>query len=164
MDGEFDGYDNSEIAYVIELLAAMCTVQEVKKKFFEFTYPGKDISAKTIQKISLRFAKKIRERNEAYLRNIQGNPLAHQRVRLDILHRIIEDSMKQRPSHSVKIADDQYEVVTKADNPTAINAIKLAMTDLNEREKLDMTREKLKLEQESEEDFEDFGGVNDGIA
>lgn len=161
---DFEGYDASEIAYVIELLAAMCTVDEIKKKFFEFTYPGKTLSAKTIQKIILRFGKQIRERNEAYLRNISGNPLAHQRVRLDILQRIVDDSMKQRPSHSVKIADDQYEVVTKADNPTAINAIKLAMTDLNKREELDLAKQKLKLD-EDDEDFEigEFE-VDNGVA
>lgn len=164
MTTDFDGLEAQEVAYIIELIAAMSTTEEIKKKFFEFTYPGKAISAKQIQKISLRFAKQIRERNEAYLRNIAGNPLAHQRVRLDILHRIIDDSLKQRPSHSVKVGDDHYEVVTKADNPTAINAIKLAMTDLNKREELDLAKEKLRLNQQDDEQYTGEIEVDDGVA
>lgn len=156
MSEAFEGLEPGEISYIIELLAAMCSEEDIKKKFFEFTYPGKALSGKTLQKVSFRFAKQIRERNDTYLRNIKGNPLAHQRVRLDILQRIVEDSMKQRASHSVKITNEDYEVVTKADNPTAINAIKLAMLDLVKREELDM--QKLKLDQE-----EDDGGGQEFI-
>lgn len=162
MSDAFDGYETTEITYVIELLAAMASETEIKKKFFEFTYPGKVISGKTIQKISLRFAKQIRERNEAYLRNIKGNPLAHPRIRLDILYRIVEDSLIQRPSHSVKVSNEEYEVVTKADNPTAINAIKLATMDLVKREELDMARER--LDKEKPDDDSGEIEIDDGLS
>lgn len=161
MSESFEGMEPGEISYVIELLAAMCSEDEIKKKFFEFTFPGKAITGKQIQRISLRFAKQIRERNEAYLRNIKGNPLAHMRVRLDILNRIVEDSLKERPSHSVKTSTDEYEIVTKRDNPTAINAIKLAIFDLTKREELDMKQKELEEGKEDEDDGEI--DIDDGL-
>ena len=137
----FEELESSEVAYAIELMAAMAPESEIIERFKGFC--GKEITRKTLNKLSLRFAKQIREQNEAYLKNISGCPLSHARIRLDILNRIVEDSRKQRASHSVKITNDDYEVVTKADNPTAINALKQAFNEMMKREELDMEKSKL---------------------
>lgn len=150
----FDGFEAAEIAYIIELLAAMSSTKEIQNKVREFTTPPKALGIKTLQKIQLRFAKQIRERNEAYLRNVEGNPLAHQRVRLDILQRIIDDCLIQRPSHAVKTGEDNFEVVTKADNNNAINAVKLAMTDINKSQELALEKKKQEEFEQSTPDFE----------
>lgn len=115
---------------------------EIQELFFKFTNEKKALPGAVIQQIQLRYAEKIKKQNEAYLKNIDGNPLAHLRIRLDIAYKIVRDSLKERPSHTVRLSEDELEVVFKADNPTAINAIKMAIQDLNKREELDIEKNK----------------------
>lgn len=77
-----------------------------------------------------------------YLTNLEGNPLFHVKVRLDIAYKVLRDALKQRPSHTIKRGEDDFEVVMKADNVTALNALKIAMQDLAKQEELDMARNK----------------------
>jgi hypothetical protein len=127
--GPIDNLEPAEVGYVIELLAAMSTPDEIKEKFINFTEPAKAISFKTIQKIAMKYSKDIAERNKTYLEYVEGNPLAHRRVRMDILERIVKEAMTLRPSHSVRLGDD-FEMVMKADFPSALNALKLAAAEM----------------------------------
>ncbi len=77
-----------------------------------------------------------------YLSNVSGNPLAHQRVRLDIAYKILRDALKPEPSHTLKKSNDEYEIVYKVDRTNALNALKLAMQDLNDKEKIDIVKGK----------------------
>lgn len=80
----FDGfgeYTPGEVTFIIESLAAMQTSEEVQEGFRNFTNGQKVLPGQVIQLIQLKFADKIRRQTEIYLNNIQGNPLAHLRVR-----------------------------------------------------------------------------------
>lgn len=156
MSEVFEGYTAGEVSFVIELLAAMCPAEEIQLKFNDFTEGQKKISKKNIQLITLRFGKKISEMNSRYLKNVKGNPLSHQRVRLDILERIVKQCLIERPSHSIRSGDD-FEVVKKADYANAINALKLVMADLAKREELDNVKKK-----EAGTDIQDWE-IDDGI-
>lgn len=50
--------------------------------------------------------------------------------------------MKARPTHTIKRGEDDYEVVMKADNVTALKALQLAMQDLAKQEELENQRKK----------------------
>lgn len=158
----FDNYEVGEIAYVIELLAAMCTPEEIKDKFFSFTEPGKVISHKTIQKIAMRYSKQISERNAIYLKNLNGNPLSHRRVRLDVLQRIIKECLTSRPSHSIRVGDD-YEMVMKADHGNAISALKLVLQEMDKQEEVRALEKQVGLGEEDEEDEDDGYEADNGL-
>lgn len=81
-------YTAGEIAYIVELLAAMISYEEVKELFIKFS-EGKKVTSSTLQQIQLRFSDKISTQNEIYLKNIEGNPLSHLKIRLDIAYKIL---------------------------------------------------------------------------
>ena len=132
----FDGYEPGEISYVIELLGAMATIAEIQQKFKEFTEGQKTISPKTIQSISIRFAKRIEDSNKKYLKNIDGNPLAHLRIRLDILDKIVKDCVQYKFMKSFR-TDSGFATELVPDYPTALNALKQAMTEMHKKEEND---------------------------
>lgn len=137
-----DKLDAGELTFVIELLAALCTEEQVCDRFEQFTNGTKTINARTIQKVQLRYKKLIERQTKAYLTNIKGNPLAHERVLLDILHKVIMESMKERPSHSVKVGDNEFEVVEKPDFSSVLAAIKIAKTIVHDKRSLDQKDQK----------------------
>lgn len=160
--GEHGVYTPGEVTYVIELLAAMTPTDEIQELFFKFTNEQKRIPGPAIQQIQLRYSDRIRRQNEIYLANVNGNPLAHVKVRLDIAYKILRDSLRQRPSHTIKRGEDDFEVVMKADNVTALNALKLAMQDLAKQEELEIARNK-KVSTEGIEEVDTEWEVNDGL-
>lgn len=81
-------YTAGEISYVLELLAAMCSTEEIKELFLKFS-EGKRITNSTIQQLQMRFADKIAIQHALYINNIEGNPLSHLKIRLDIAYKIL---------------------------------------------------------------------------
>ena len=160
--GPHGEFSPGEITYVIELLSAMCPVDEIQDMFLKFTNGVKPIPGQVIQQIQLKYADKIRRQNEMYISNVDGNPLAHLRVRLDIAYKILRDALKPEPSHTLKKSNDEYEIVYKIDRTNALNALKLVMTDLNNREKLDNDKAK-KAEGEGIEEISKEWNVEDGL-
>jgi hypothetical protein len=160
--GEHGIYTPGEVTLIIELLSALVPIDEIQERFALFTGDMKKVSGSAIQQIQLRYSDRIRKQNDMYLKNIDGNPLAHMKIRLDIYYRILRDSLKQRPSHSVKHGEDSYELVLKADNPTALNALKLAMQDMAKQRELDLLENK-KVSKEGIEEVETEWDVNDGL-
>ena len=115
-------YTSGEITFVIEKLGAMQNYVETQEEFFEFTDKTKKIPKSVIQQIELKFNDKIKRQNELYLTYIDGNPLAHLKIRLDIAYKILQDSLKARPAYTIKTGDGEYETITKADNVTALRS------------------------------------------
>lgn len=159
---EFNGIYLSpgEITYIIELLAGFKDYEEVCALFFEFTEGEKRLPKKAIQQIQLKFSDKIKRQNELYLTYIEGNPLAHLKVRLDIAYKILKDSLKLKPAFTIKVGDGEYETVMKADNVTALRALQLAMNDLNKREELDIEQKKNAPLDQTNSSWD----VNDGLS
>lgn len=81
MAESLDKFTPGEITFVIENLAAMCPIDEVQELFFKFTNEAKRISGSEVQQIQLRHGARIKRQNEIYLSNLEGNPLAHLKVR-----------------------------------------------------------------------------------
>lgn len=160
--GEFGDYSSGEVAYIIELLSAMQTPEEIQEAFYRFTEGRRGVRGEVIQMIQIRFSDRIKRQSEVYLNNIEGNPLAHLRVRLDIAYKIMKDSLRLRPSHTIKRGEDDYEVVMKSDNVTALNALKLAMQDLTKREELDNVKLK-KAQVENLNELQSEWEIDDGL-
>lgn len=157
--GEYGEYSTGEIAYVIELLAAMRPVDEVQELFLKFTNNIKGLPGAVVQQIQLKYSDRIKRQNDMYLSNINGNPLAHLRVRLDIAYKILRDSLVDRPSHTLKVGEGDFQVVNKKDNPTALNALKLAMQDMAKHEE----EEREKAKEDPRTESEDNWNIQDGI-
>ncbi len=131
-----------ELTCIVELLGALKTYEEVQDAFYSFCDKEKSVSKNVIQQVQLRFADKIKAQKQLYLENIEGCPLAHLKVRVDIAYKILQDSLKQRPAYIIKVGADKYETIYKADNITALRALQLVMQDLNKREELDLEQKK----------------------
>lgn len=139
--GSGGDFSPAEVTYVIELLATMESLESIQDLFYKFTNETKKLPGTVVQQIQLKYRERIQRQSELYLTNLKGNPLFHLRIRLDIANKVLKDAMKPRPSHTVKLGEDNYEVVYKADNATALNALKLVIQDLAEREKQDRAKE-----------------------
>ena len=130
---------SGEITFIIELLAAMKTSEEIQEAFMKFTNGEKKLSGSTIQQIQLKYADRIKSKNKAYLNNIEGCPLAHAKVRLEIAQEVIRDSMVKRSSRTMKITNDEGEDIIvpedpKMDGPTILNALKYALAEMTQVE------------------------------
>ena len=156
---DFEGLSSGECSYIVELLSAMESIENIKTKFREFS--GREITPALVYKIALRFSKQIREKTKTYLDNVGGEPLAHSRIRLRILNKVIEDASIQRPSHTVKElktdpntgeVTENVILVKKADNASVIAALGLAQKEINEDRKLRVLEDKNKVVEDDGQD------------
>lgn len=141
---KYGNYTHGEIVYIIKLSAALRPVEEIIDRFYTFTGRDKRVTGDIVLEIQADFTNRITRESEIYLKNIEGNPLAHDRIVLDILWDIVRECRKPMPSHTIKIADNQYDIVEKCDNDTAIKAIKLAIDHLNTKKKMSIEEERRK--------------------
>lgn len=161
---KYGDYTHGEIVYIIKLSSALRPVEEILDKFFNFTGKQKRVTGDTILEIQADFANRITRESEIYLKNVAGNPLAHPRIVLDICWDIVKECRKPMPSHTIKIADNQYEVVEKSDNDTALKAVKLAIDYLNNRKKTEIEEERRRPPQVETVEEEMAWEINDGIS
>lgn len=147
-----DALEPGEVSFIIELLAAMAPMSEIKNRLFELS--GKIISEKTVRKVQIRYANVVQEQMKAYLNNIEGSPLAHPRIRLDLLYRIVQDCLTQRPDKSIRVDPENFEVVSKADNSTAVQAIKLAAQDMAALENIKIQKKDKGIDDDDSESYE----------
>ena len=141
---KYGDYTRGEIIVVIQLLAAMLPVEDVITKFFNYFNKQKRITAATIAEIKADFSQFIAKKSEEYLENIKGCPFAHDRILLDACYDIYKECRKPTPSHTIKVAENQYEVVEKQDLKTSLAAVKLAIDYSVNREKLKLLQDKNK--------------------
>lgn len=80
--GEFGQFSIAEVTFIIEMLAALLPLNDLQEAFFKFTNSKRALPGPVIQQIQLKYADKIKRQNELYLSNVQGNPLAHLRIRI----------------------------------------------------------------------------------
>lgn len=140
----YGDYTRGEVVYIIKLSAALQPIEDIVDKFWIFTGKTKKIRGSVVQEIQADFSARITREAEVYLKNIEGNPLSQPRVVLDMCWDIIKDCRKPVPSHTVKVADNQYEMIEKSDNDTALKALKLATDYLNTLKKIQIEENKQK--------------------
>jgi hypothetical protein len=60
-----------------------------------------------------------------------SNPLAHEKIRLDIIYKILNEALKERPSHVVSI-NGEAQLVEKQDLGSALKAVEMARKEMDE--------------------------------
>lgn len=125
--GKYGDFSKGEVLVIIQLSAAMLSMEEIKTKFYSFTERKKRITSDQIIEIQADFGTLIEKKSKEYLKNIEGNPLAHPRILLDAIYDIYKESRKKTPSGSVKTSETAYEIIEKEDLKTALAALKLAI-------------------------------------
>jgi hypothetical protein len=161
---KYGDYTPGEIVFIIELLSAMRPIDEIQERFHKFTLNQKRIHGSKIIEIERDHSSRIKRQREMYLKNVKGNPLAHPKVVLDILYDIVLESRKPRPVNSVKVGDNEFQIVEKTDNETAIRAIKTAVDYMSDLEKLSMAKSKLPKDDKDIEEALSSWQIEDGLA
>lgn len=139
---KYGDFTRGEIIYIIQLSAALQSNDEIEEKFHKLTKGQKSIKGTQIIEIQADFSSTIAKKSEIYLKNINGNPMAHPRIILDMCLELYKECRKKTPSHTIKISHEAYEVVEKEDLKTALAAVKLAKDFTMELKKLELEKEK----------------------
>lgn len=139
---KYGDFSRGEIIAVIQMSAGMLSNKEIKDKFFELTEKQKRITNEQILEIQTDFSTLIANKSKEYLKNIEGNPLSHPRLILDYILDIYKESRKKTPISSVRVADNEYEIVEKEDLKMALAALKLATDYLHNIEKIKIEKNK----------------------
>lgn len=140
----YGDFTRGEVILIIQLSAALQTIDEIINKFYTFTDKKKKITGSQVMEIQADFSTFIAKKSSVYLSNVDGNPLAHPRIILDLCLELYKECRIKTPTHSIKVADNLYETVEKSDLKTALAALKLAKDFQVELKKIKMEEEKEK--------------------
>ena len=124
----------AERRFVIELLAAMRTPSEIQQSFSAFNNGTKTISIQAIKQVEKEHIYEVRTQNELYLKHIEGNPLAHRRIRLDIYNKVVTDAFKEIIEKYIQNPNDEsFEgIPMKRDYGSIIRALDAARKEMQD--------------------------------
>lgn len=122
-----------QVRFIVELIGAMIPPSQIQAKFSSM-YEGKEISPKLIKEVELEHAQEVSEYHEMYLKYIGSCPIAHTRIRMDILYKIATEAMKERLSHTVSVNGESIPI-SKPDLAIALKALEIARREMFEYDK-----------------------------
>lgn len=125
-----DGLSPEQKAFLFLKLALKSPYTEIKQEFEQF-FESK-INGDVIIALKARFKDEIDLISETELNSLDGNPLCHPRVRLDIIYKCLQEAMTPKATGSYRegpIGSEEYKI-EKDINHTAIkNYLDLAQKE-----------------------------------
>lgn len=153
---------NNKTLFVLKALALKTPVTKVKQDYQVFF--EEKITGDQIMEIEKAYSDLIAEIAIKELNDVRANPLAHTRVRLDLIYECLKYAMKARPVRSVKISDNEYEQVMDIDHQAIAKYLQLARDEEYNAKKLLLEKIKLDLDiHTSNSGFEPIE-ISDGFA
>lgn len=143
---------NKRILFVIKALALKTPYPKIKQDFhifFEEKITGEEIMA-----IEDKYKEEIEEEAEQELNNIRKNPLAHSRIRLDILNRAMEYALKPQGVRSIKVGDNEYETIMDINHQAIAKYVQLSRDEEYLAKRLLLEKIKLDLDIHNATGFE----------
>jgi hypothetical protein len=117
----------SQIAYLVDRISVKTSSKKIIEEV-KVVYDGLVLTGEDIDDIKLKYGSLIEDRARTTLNDVRGNRLAHSRVRLDIIEQVLDTALadlKPKPIRSVKISEQEYEIVTGIDTSVLSSIAKL---------------------------------------
>ncbi len=117
----------AKISFIIERLALhwdLIRLKEYYQQYFE-----EKIDPEAILEIRNKFSEKIKEQELIELKDISRRALSHPAIRLDYIYLGLEHALKPKPVKSVKVAENEYEIIYDIDHSAVAKYLDLAQKE-----------------------------------
>lgn len=138
-----------KLAWVIKQLAIFTPMAKIKSEYrvlFEENISGEDLI-----KIEQCYKDLISETSNKELKNFTKRRLAHSAIRLDIINQGLESASTPRAVRSVRVGENEYEVIKEPDHVAVSKYLKLAQDEEFFAKKLMLEVIKAGLDSEAKE-------------
>lgn len=135
---------NKRTLFIIKALALKTPYPKIKQDFQIFF--EEKITGEEIMLVEDKYSSTIEEVAYEELNNIRNNPLAHSRIRLDIINRAMEYALKPRVIRSYKISDNEYGQELDIDHQAIAKYCQLSRDEEYYAKKLLLEKIKLDLD------------------
>ena len=143
---------NKRNLFIIKALALKTPYPKIKQDFQIFF--EEKITGEEIMDIENKYKSDIEDVAVEELNDIRRNPLAHSRIRLDLIYESLKYAMKPRTIRSFKVSDTEYEEVQDIDHQAIAKYLQMAREEEYLAKKLLLEKIKLDLDIHNATGFE----------
>lgn len=143
--------NEKQVAFIIKYLALKKPYNKIKEDFQAFF--ERKISGEAIMDVEARHQPIVQEVAVRELSDIRRNPIAHPRIRLDILYDCLVMAMTPQIVRSVRITDTEYREIYGIDHGAVAKYLQLAREEEYLAKKLLLEKLKLDIEMDKDSGF-----------